>query len=539
MDPIYVTGHRNPDTDSIVSAMAYAALRNALGDGEFVPVRLGGVSDETQFILDRFGFEPPMWLRNIRTQVRDLSFDTPPVLNDAVTIIHAWTLLQDDTKVPALPIADENGKLVGMLTPGDIAAYNMHSLHDPSVDSLPVFNLISALEGRIVNEDADLPDSISGEIVIALPLPHGSLSGITENSVVICGQQPDVIEEAISRKAACIILCQCELDEAWHKVENGTCIISTPFDAYRAARMIHQSIPISRICHKENIACFHLSDFIDDVREEVLKSRFRSYPILDENDRVVGTLSRYHLIRPRRKRLVLVDHNETAQSLPGLEQAEILEIIDHHRLADVQTVNPIYFRNEPVGSTATIISGMFQERGLMPTPPMAGLLASAIVSDTVMFRSPTATLRDRRMAERMARIAGVDLDELGRDIFSATALETKPASELLFSDFKEFHIAGHDIGIGQITCMDAERVLSLKDQFIEIMEITAKERGYDMMLLMLTDMLREGTELLVVGDENNIIGQAFNAEVKKHCVFLPGIVSRKKQIVPTLSALWG
>lgn len=275
------------------------------------------------------------------------------------------------------------------------------------------------------------------------------------------------------------------------------------------------------------------------MREELLKSRFRSYPILDENDRVVGTLSRYHLIRPRRKRLILVDHNETAQSLPGLEQAEIVEIIDHHRLADVQTVAPIYFRNEPVGSTSTIIAGMYQERGLMPSPPLAGLMASAIVSDTVMFRSPTCTPRDRRMAERMARIAGVTLDELGSEIFSASALESKPAEELLFSDFKEFHIAGHDIGIGQITCMDSERVMGKKDEFLAIMRNAAGERGYDMMLLMLTDMLREGTELLVIGDENNTIGQAFNVEVRNNSVFLPHIVSRKKQIVPALSILWG
>ncbi len=539
MDPIYVTGHRNPDTDSIVSAMAYAALRNALGDGEFVPARLGAISDETQAILDRFGFQPPMWLRNIRTQVRDLSYDTPPVLNGAVTIIRAWTLLNEEkNKMPALPVVDEEGALYGILTPGDIAAYDMRSLHEPTVDSVPVFNLLSALEGRIVNEDNDLSASISGEITIALPQAHNAITGIARNSIVICGQQPEVVDEAIRLGVSCVILCQTELGEVYRDLTGGPLIISTPYDAYRAARMIHQSVPVSRICHREGLVCFRLDDFIDDVREAVLKTRFRSYPILDENDHVVGTLSRYHLIRPRRKRIILVDHNETAQSLPGLEQAEILEIIDHHRLADVQTGSPIYFRNEPVGSTATIVAGMFQERGLMPAPPMAGLIASAIVSDTVMFRSPTSTARDRRMAERMARIAGVELEDLGQNIFSSSAMENKSASELLFSDFKEFHIAGHDIGIGQITCLDCERFRGLKPEFLSIMQETVRERGYDMLLLMLTDMLREGTELLVVGDEDTI-SQAFNAEVRNHCVFLPHIVSRKKQIVPMLSMLWG
>ena len=248
-------------------------------------------------------------------------------------------------------------------------------------------------------------------------------------------------------------------------------------------------------------------------------------------------LTRYHLLRPRRKRVVLVDHNEAAQSVPGLEEAEILEIIDHHRLADIQTANPIFVRNEPVGSTNTIIAGMFQDRGLMPTASMAGMMAAAILSDTVMFKSPTCTERDRRMAERLARIASVSLEELGRDIFSAS-VENKTARELLTADYKEFHIAGHDLAVSQITCVDSGAMLERKAEFLELMEKTATERGFDLVVLMLTDVLLEGTQLLFVGDEESIC-QAFNVTPKDRCVFLPNVMSRKKQVIPMLSALWG
>ena len=285
------------------------------------------------------------------------------------------------------------------------------------------------------------------------------------------------------------------------------------------------------------MVCFHLEDRVDEVREQVLKYREHCYPILDENDKVVGVLTRYHLLRPRRKRVVLVDHNEAAQSVPGLEEAEILEIIDNHRLADIQTNNPITVRNEPVGSTNTIIAGMFQDRGLMPSEKMAGLMAAAIVSDTVMFKSPTCTSRDIRMAERLARIANISLDELGKTIFSAS-LDSKSAQELLFTDYKEFHIAGHDLAVAQITCVDSPSMLQRKEEFLTHMRAVAEKQGFSMVLLMLTDVLLEGTQLIYVGDDETI-RQAFNAAPKENSVFLPKIMSRKKQVIPMLSALWG
>lgn len=538
METIYVTGHRNPDTDSIVSAMAYAALRNALGNREYSARRIGHVSDETHLVLERFGFAPPEWVKNVRTQVRDLDYDTPPALSSAVTVSRAWTVLTQDRAIAAIPVTNEDGTLYGMISAGDIASYDMRSIERPHIEQIPVFNLLSVLEGRILNEAGNLIDSITGDVFIALPQDRDNLLFSSKDTIVVCGQQPDMIRRALDIGVKCIILCQAELDEELRSTPTDTCIISTPFDAYRAVRMIYQSIPIARVCRTDNMECFHLDDYVDDVREGMLKSRYRCYPILDENERVVGTLSRYHLIKPRRKRVVLVDHNEAAQSVPGLEQAEILEIIDHHRLADIQTGNPIYFRNEPVGSTTTIIAGMYQEKGLMPSEKLAGLMAAAIVSDTVMFKSPTCTQRDRNMAERLARIANVSLDELGQEIFSASWSDDKSAKALLFSDFKDFHIAEHYLGVGQITCVNSAHILERKEEFLEQMRETMKERKYSLMLLMLTDVLLEGTQLIYLGDEETI-RQAFSAEAKNNTVFLPQVMSRKKQIIPALSAMWG
>ena len=538
MDTIFVTGHRNPDTDSIVSAMAYAALRNALGDREYRAARLGHVSDETQLVLDRFGFTPPTWIKTMRTQVRDLDYDTPPALSSAVTVSRAWATLSADPSIAAIPVTNEDGTLFGMLSSGDIAACDMRSIERPHIEEIPVFNLLSVLEGRMLNEAGNFVDTITGDVSIALPQSCENLLFSGRDSIVVCGHQPDMVRRALEIGVRCVILCQAELDDELRSMPTDTCIISTPFDSYRAVRLIYQSLPIRRICRTTNLECFHLDDFVDDVREGMLKSRYRCYPILDENERVVGTLSRYHLIRPRRKRVVLVDHNEAAQSVPGLEQAEILEIIDHHRLADIQTGNPIYFRNEPVGSTTTIIAGMYQEKGLMPSEKLAGIMAAAIVSDTVMFKSPTCTQRDRNMAERMARIANVSLEELGQQIFSASWSDDKTAEELMFTDFKDFHIAGHDLGVGQITCVNSEHILKRKEEFLDVMRKTMEEKHYSLMLLMLTDVLREGTQLIYLGDEDTI-RQAFSSDAKHNVVFLPHVMSRKKQVIPTLSAMWG
>ena len=536
METVYITGHRNPDTDSIVSAMAYAALKNALGQREYKAARLGQVSDETQIVLDRFGFQPPMLISDVRNQVRDLDFDTPPTLDASATISRGWQAMQTD-KISAMPVTNEDGTLYGMLSAGDVANYDMTSVRDPLVKNIPVYNLLSVLEGQILNEGSELWEEVSGAVTIALPAGRENLMFSGRDVILVCGDQPDMLRRALEQQVNCVLVCQAEVSQEFIEMAEKTCIISTPYDPYRAVRLIHHAMPISSICKTQDMVCFHLDDYIDDVQDTVLESRFRSYPILDEEERVVGTLSRYHLLRPRRKRVILMDHNERAQSVVGLEQADILEIVDHHRLADIETKNPIYVRNEPVGSTTTIVAGMYQEKGLMPTAKMAGLMAAAIVSDTVLFKSPTCTQRDIDMAHRMARIANVSLEELGKAIFSATCGDEKTVDAMLKTDYKEFHIAGHNLAVSQITCMDSDRLLARKQDFLHAMGAIRKARGLDTVVLMITDVLLEGTQLIFTGDEDTI-RQAFNIKSEDNCAFLPKIMSRKKQVIPTLSALW-
>ncbi len=537
MNEIYVTGHRNPDTDSIAAAMAYANLRNALGDREYKAVRIGAINDETNNVLKHFGFDPPEYIQNMRTQVRDLDFDRPPELNRSVTVDLAWRTMREG-KIATIPILNEDCTLYGMLSAGDIATYDMQTIYSNHIDGLPLFNLLSVLEGQLVNEFGNLPEEVSGNVCIALPQSYDDPTMMSENSIVICGNQPKLIKQALQANVSCLIICQADISPELTEHAGPTPIVFTPLDARKTARVIHQAIPVERVCHTDDIIFFHLSDYIDDVKETLLKSRFRSYPVLDDKSHVVGTLSRFHLLSPRRKRVVLVDHNEASQSVPGLDQVEILEIIDHHRLADIQTKQPISVRNEAVGSTNTIISSMYQEHGVMPSPKMAGLMAAAILSDTVMFKSPTCTKRDVAMAERLARIANVSLEDLGKELFSVSGAENKTAEELFKTDYKQFHISEQNIGVSQITCADSSSLVARHEEFIEMMKKLKKNNDFDIVMLMITDVLLEGSHIYYVGGDDDI-KQAFSVEPVDNHFFLKGVMSRKKQIIPMLTALWG
>ena len=534
----YVCGHRNPDTDSIVASISYASLCNMLGENDYVPVRLGQMNDESSFLLKRFGFQPPLQISTVRTQVRDVEFDRPPRLAASVTVSYAWNMLREHPNLSVLPIINEDETLFGLVTATGIAENDMQSIQTPVLHDTPIFNVLAALEGHIMNREEDVFDAVSGEVIIALPTGSEPMKEIQPGSVILCGAQPEMVELALEKKASCVILCQCDLAEKYRDLKSETCMISTPLDVWRAVRQLYLATPVSRIAKTDDIICFHINDYLDDVKEAVLQSRYRSYPILNNRNQVVGTLSRYHLLQPRRKRIVLVDHNEMGQSVPGLEQAELVGIIDHHRLADVQTGYPVFMRNEPVGSTNTIIATMFQEQGLMPREKLAGLMAAAIISDTVMFKSPTTTPRDRRMAERLARIAGLDLDQLGKEVFSASSLD-KPVDALITGDQKEFHLGDHYLIISQITTMDSSAMIGRRREFLEEMKQIQEQKQADMVLLMITDVLREGTDLLFQGD-GEIIRQAFGlGEVEGNHAFISGLVSRKKQMVPALAQMWG
>ena len=527
-DQVLVFGHKNPDADAIVSAIAYASLMNSLGEGHYVPCRLGHINDQTDYLLRRFEIDPPLHIHNVYTQVKDIVIDHPPVLSAQVSVSRAWQVIHSEAmNGSTIPVTKEDETLYGMITAGDIAEHDMDSIDHPSIDSVPIFNLLSALEGHIINDPSDLFDTISGEVQITLPQPNPAL--MSPSSILICGQQPEVVEAALAQGIRCIILCQTDLAERYTSTHSETCIIATPLDAYRAARMLYQANPIGRIAKNDQLVAFNLNDYLDNVRDKVLESRFRAYPVVDDEGRPVGTLSRYHLLRPSRKKVVLVDHNEKSQSAAGLEQAQIIAILDHHRLADVQTGYPTFMRNEPIGSTTSIVAQMYQEHGLLPGPRLAGLMAAAILSDTVLFKSPTCTDLDIRLAQRLARIAGVDLDELGHELFSTGSAADKSIMEQLKADFKEFRLGNHLLGIAQITTLDTEKLRPLSDQYLASMEQVRKENHYDAVYLMLTDVLKEGTELLFTGSKDPIC-QAFGVDTpEEHHVYLDKVVSRKNR----------
>lgn len=544
MGLVYVTGHKNPDTDSIVAAMTFAALKNALGERDVVPVRLGDVNHETKIILERFGFEPPMPINNVRTQLKDVAFDTPPIVGSSVTVRTAWNVMNEHG-VYNICIADEDGYLVGTLSTGDIAAYDMNSALTGYMISTTIYNLASALEGYIVTPVDGMGD-ISGLIQICVHDSEHIVSEEYHKGIMISGKRNNIIEIAEKAGVECLILCQVDADSdlAQQAKDAKVNVILTHYGPYRASRLISHSVSVSSILngdsiHKDKSIVFHESDFISDVKEVMQNNRASSYPVLNANEKVVGTVSRYHLLNHNRKKLILVDHNEPSQSVTGIEEAELLEIIDHHRLGSIETSGPVKIRMEAVGSTNTIIASLFFEHGVTPKRGMAGLIVAAILSDTVMFKSPTCTEKDKRMAYRMAQIAGIDLNELAIDIFSSTSssYDNNPR-ELLNSDLKEFTFGDFKVGIGQITCMSIKDIEKHDNELIEVMSEMQKEKSYDYLFFMETEILEKSTKLLFVGDAKELIEGAFGIVPNKpNMVYLPNIMSRKKQVVPFISAV--
>ncbi len=536
-----ICGHRYPDTDSIVSALAYEEFKNQMGQPA-IAVRAGEINIETQHVLNRFGFKAPPPVFDVRMQVRDLDFDQPGTLHADMPLLFAWRKFHDQ-KLRSLPIVDDDGRLVGLVTAGRTAEFDLRTASDPQLD-VKFENLLQTLDAQMLVGTA--PERVSGQVRIA----GEKAAALTPGLVLLTDRLDRPLLTAVEEKgAACVIWCTGEpltpeeLAKVHRRLGNActVCIVQTPLDLYRAARFIFQATSLADVMQKPPIVSFQVTDYLDDVRDQMLNSRYRSYPIVDRDGKAVGTISRYHLLKPRRKRLILVDHNEVAQSIPGVSQADVMEIIDHHRLGDVQTDSPIYFRAEPVGCTATIVAGMFFENGLFLPKPLAGLMLAAILSDTILFKSPTCTRRDRIIAERLARIADINVDELGRDMFSAAAnWGDKKAAELLFHDFKEFLLNHTRIGVGQISCLNSEDLAGKDEELIALMEETRQKRDYDFVLMMETDILREGSRFLWVGENTTIIERAFGpAAAASRKTFLAGVMSRKKQIIPSISAIVG
>ena len=538
-DIIYVTGHKNPDSDSICAAYAYAEFKNKIGETETVACRLGDVNQETQFILDYFDAEAPKFLNTVKLKVEDLQFDNINPVSPDISLKTAWTIMREKN-IKTLPVGDENNHLLGVLAVANLTSCYMDIWDNRilSKSNTTLDNIIDTLSAKIcyVNEDIKF---FPGKIAVTAMQPDTMTEHIEEGDIAIVGDREEAQAALINLNVSLMIVTGGYAPS--EKIinlakEHGVTIIVTQHDSFTASRLIVQSIPVGYVMVKENIVSFRTDDLVDDIKKVMSETRFRSYPVLDENGRVVGTVSRYHLISNHKKKVIQVDHNERGQSVDGLEDAEVLEIIDHHRVADIQTNNPIYFRNEPVGSTSTIVAKCFFESGIRPSRKAAGLLCGAIISDTLLFRSPTCTPQDQYICKKLAEIAGINIEEFAKEMFKAgTSLKGKTVEQIFNTDFKPFTIEGTKVGISQVNTMDIEGFMPLKEEMLNYMDQKAKEAGLEMVLLLLTDILNEGSEILVTGAKPEIVEKAFKVTLKDKGAFLPGVLSRKKQVVPPIT----
>lgn len=542
-----VLGHRNPDTDSICSAICYAGFKHQLTGENYEPCRAGNVNPETQYVLDYFKLKAPRLVENVKTQVKDIEIRKTKGVSRGISLKNAWGLMQENNVV-TLPCVTEEGLLEGVITIGDITKSYMN-LYDSSIISkacTKYANIIDTLEGSMVVGDSEAYFD-RGKVLIAAANPDLMENYIEKHDLVILGNRYESQLCAIEMEAGCIIVCEgagVSLTIRKLAQERGCAVITTPYDTYTTARLINQSMPISYFMTKENIIEFSEEDYLDDIREIMASKRHRDFPILDSDGKYIGMISRRNLLGAKGKSIILVDHNEKSQAVEGMESADIREIIDHHRLGTVETMSPVFFRNQPLGCTATIIYQMYQENHIEIDKTTAGLLCSAIISDTLLFRSPTCTPIDKAAGLALAQIAGLDIEKYAIDMFSAGSnLKGKSDGDIFYQDFKRFTVGNSVFGIGQITSLNAVELKDLRTRMSAYTEKEREQHEIDMMFFMLTNILTESTDLICTGQgAEQLIANAFhvkdedmeNVSGQTGIVKLPGVVSRKKQLAPQI-----
>ena len=535
---VYVVGHKNPDTDSICSAIAYANLKSKITGEDYSPRRAGQLNEETQYVLDHFQVEAPKLLSDLRVQVKDVELRNIEGIKGSVSIKSAWKSMKE-LNIKTLPVTRDS-KLEGLITIGDIATSYM-DVYDSGILSkarTQYRNIASTIDGTII---AGNPHSyvLNGKVGILASSRKLMSEFVEENDLVILGDRQEAQQHAVDLNVSCMVVCNgARVGEEILKQaeEKEIVIISSPHDAFTVARLINQSIPVKQFMTREGIVSFQMDDYVDDVKDVMARRRFRDFPIMDEAGKFLGFISRRRLLNSRRKQVILVDHNEKNQAVDGVEEAEVLEIIDHHRLSSIETMGPVFFRNQPVGCTATIVYQMYQEEGVEVEPVIASLLCSAIISDTLMFRSPTCTPLDEKSARKLAEIAGIDIEKLALEMFNAGSnLKGKTAEEICFLDFKQFTVNDINFGVGQISSMSAEELREIKTEVSAYLEQARKTQGLDMIFFMLTNIVAESSELLCAGNgAREKMISAFDLKGNPEMIELKGVVSRKKQLVPTL-----
>ena len=537
---VWVVGHKNPDTDSICAAISYAYLKNQSGDKKtYVAKRAGAVNEETRYVLERFGVEEPPLVTYAGAQIKDINIRKTAGVSNQISLKRAWELMKK-LEVVTLPVTNQFGKLEGVIVTKDIATSYMDVLDNCVLSKARTQykTIAETIDGEVYagNEHAHF---VRGKVVIATSNPEYMADYIEDDDLVILGDREEAQMQAIRSNASCIIIGGgLEVAEEVKKLaEKRDCvIITTPFDTFSVARLINQSMPIKQYMTRRDLVTFDIDDYVDDVKDVMSRVRHRDFPVLGSNGNYVGMISRRNLMNMQKKQIILVDHNEKSQAVDGIGEAEILEIIDHHRLGSLETVSPVYFRNQPLGCTSTIIYQMYQEQRVEIPKEIAGLLLSAISSDTLMFRSPTCTPFDKGVAKRLAEIADVDIEDHAKKMFRAGSdFKNKTTEEIFYQDFKIFHTEDCDFGVAQISAMSGEELEQIGEQLRPFLPQVLGEKRLNMVYVMLTDILEESSKIIFAGeDAGKILAHAFKKQEDADGILLDGIISRKKQMIPTL-----
>ena len=533
--PIYVIGHRNPDTDSICSAICYAELKQALGE-HAVPARAGKINMQTKFVLDHFGVSMPMLISDLYPRVKDVMREEVVSVGPRDTLRELGRIMKKHN-VKSIPVVAKDDFLLGMVSVGDLASryFDELEMQDLSQAGVDFAGIVQVLNGVLVC-GGDVLRKVSGKVMIAAAQASTIPKMVSTGDTLLVGDRDDAQLAGIECGIECLIVtgnAEITPQVRLRAINRNTLIIQAPADTYTCARLINQSIPVGVIM-QSNVTSFKPTDLLADVKSIIVSTNHRNYPIT-ESGKIVGLIDRDGLIVPQREKIILVDHNERTQAVEGIEEAHIVEIIDHHRLGGLETGEPIFIRHEPVGSTATIIANMQWHRNVPMTKTAAGLLLSAIISDTVLFKSPTATQKDRETATQLAAFTGIDIHEFGMAVLKAgSAFGDMSIAEIVNNDLKEYQISEYRVAIGQITVMDPDEILSFKAELLDYMEIVRMKGRYDMVGLMVTDIINEATRLIHVGPGSSLLNQAFGPSDEPGILYLTGVMSRKKQVVPLM-----
>lgn len=533
MDSIYIFGHKNPDTDSVTSAISLSYLKN-MKKINTIPCILGNVNNETKFVLDYFKVKEPIYLNDVKLQVRDLNYKKNCHLEDNKTLHELYNYMQNE-EITGVPICDNKNNYTGIVTMKDL----LHIIINPHYDELYTSydNILNVIKGK---EILRFKNEIKGKVIISAykTSDFEEMINLTNNDIVIVGNRFNLIKYAIESKVELIVIVGTKeisdelLALAKRKRVN---IIASMQESFYVSRMVILSNYIRNIISKQNTHAVDENMYVNDFLTIFNKFKFTNYPIINRDGKILGLLRSEDIHEKNKKKVILVDHNEYNQSVDGIDEANILEIVDHHKIGNVNSSEPINFRNMNVGSTNTIIYEMYREQRVSPPPKIAGLMLAGIISDTLLFHSPTSTIRDKNAANSLSKIAKVDIEKFSEKMFAeAASIKGKTIEELIYNDFKVFNIGKYKIGIGQMTIINYKEVLKDKNKYLKVIENISLEHGYDILAFCITDVINNNTYLLYNEDAKTIFEVVFGIENLYEGYELKGIVSRKKQIIPLL-----